>query len=183
MCPAQTANRRQHGVTLTELIVALSIMTIILATGAPSMQTFIVGNRLTSQTNTLLGAFSIARSEAIKRNNLVVVAKTGANWEGGWNIFADLNANNTLDADEPELQRYGVINLNYTIRPVNNFINRVVYRPDGRTTSNGHFDICPPSGTADDFREVIIADTGRVRVATPNSAGTLIHANYAAACP
>jgi type IV fimbrial biogenesis protein FimT len=161
-----------QGVTLIELIVTISIMAILLAMGAPSFQTAMVSNRLTSQTNMLLGALSYTRSEAIKRNrNVVLTPIVASHWEGGWTVFVDLNADNTFDADqEPELQRYDAVSRGYTVEyaafPSN---ARVAYRPDGRTTSNGHFDICSPGSTCEDFRQIVIADTGRVHVETPKS--------------
>lgn len=172
----------QQGVTLVELIVTISIMAILLAMGAPSFQSMIVSNRLTSQANMLLGALSYTRSEAIKRNKYVVLKPmAGTDWANGWTVFVDLNADNLFDADqEPELQRYDALNSGYSVNRVG-FSNadRVVYRPDGRTTTIGHFAVCSPVSAAD-FRKITIADTGRVHVDTPQSSGT----TYAKApCP
>jgi len=171
---------QQNGVTLVELIFTIAIMAIILAMAIPNLRTMIVSSRLTSQTNTLIGALSMARSEAIKRNNLVIMARTGANWQDGWNIFVDLDADNAFDVNnEPEIQRYEAISSGFSIRPTGVFTNRAVYRPDGRITANGHFDTCSPAGDTD-FRRVIIADTGRISVATPES---LVDESYETACP
>lgn len=161
----------EKGVALVEVIVVICLMAILMTIGVPNFQTIIVSNRLTLQANTMLSALSFARSEAIKRNRLVVFTKTAADWAEGWTIFVDINANKSLDVDqEPELQRYEAIWSGYSINRVGFSNAGVIYRPDGRTTTIGHFDICSPVSNAD-FREIIIADTGRVRIDRPGSSG------------
>lgn len=171
---------KYQGVTLTELIVTISIMAILLAIGTPALQSMIVSNRLTSQANMLLGALSYTRSEAIKRNKNVVLTPTvPPDWADGWTIFVDLNADNIFDvSQEPELQRYDALSNGYTVRRVgfsDSGADMVVYRPDGRTkgictgtNDAGYFYISSPVNAAD-FREITIADTGRVRVDTPQT--------------
>ena len=172
--------RLQCGVTLIELLVAISIMAILMLIGAPSFQSMIVSNRLTSEANALVSTLSLARTEAIKRNRQVaVVAETAGVWNDGWKIVVDSDGDGVFDNDE--IQHYGAINR--SIKIINRgFINRVAYRPDGRSSNNGHFDICSLSSDTD-YREVIIF-TGRVRVATQNSvADELTHTSHDEACP
>lgn len=176
----QAEKQRQNGVTLLELIVALAIVAMTLTMGVPNVQKFIASNRVTAQANTLLGALSIARSEAIKRNNVVVVARANGSWQDGWTIFVDLDADGNFDSGdtppETQIQTQEAIDTGYPIQP-NGYADRVSYRPDGRVSTPGSFDICSSSSDAD-FRQVIVAATGRVRVATPESSDD----TYAEAC-
>lgn len=83
--------------TLVELMVALAVLGILLSVAIPSFQGFIRNNRLTSVANELASAFSLARSEAVRRGQQVTVCKAdtnaetpacggGAEWHDGWLI-------------------------------------------------------------------------------------------------
>ncbi len=93
------------GFTLVELLITIVVLTILLAAGVPSFQDFIKNNRVTGQTNDLVSAIQLARSEALKRGtNAVVCASsnqatcTGKDtWADGWIVFSDLNLNNAPD--------------------------------------------------------------------------------------
>jgi type IV fimbrial biogenesis protein FimT len=105
------APSRQHGFTLVELMVAVSIAAILLAVGIPSFRSTIASNRLTSTTNDLVGTLSQARSEAIRRGARVTVcvssdgetcATTGT-WEQGWISFVDVTrSGTTAEVNNPD---------------------------------------------------------------------------------
>lgn len=171
-CASLDCNKKWQpvsGVTLIELIVTISIMAILLAIGLPSMRSFIVSNRLTSQANTLVSALNLARSEAIKRNiQVAIVANTSCNWSNGWSIFADTNSDGSFNDDE-ELQRNTAIS-GMTINSTNNFKNNIIYRPDGRITNfvGDHIDVCAAISDTG-YRRIIVTGTGRVRVESHTS--------------
>ena len=94
------------GFTIFELMITVAVLGIALSLGVPSLQQFIMDNRLVSQLNQLSGALALARSEAVKQNVPVVVCvssdgkacdTTGVNWDRGWIVFVDRNANMTID--------------------------------------------------------------------------------------
>jgi type IV fimbrial biogenesis protein FimT len=86
--------RREGGVTLVELVVAISVVAIIAVFAMPSLTTTLVNQRLRSAGTDLMSALLIARSEAIKRNAQVAVAPiAGRDWTSGWRVL-------TVDTDE-----------------------------------------------------------------------------------
>jgi type IV fimbrial biogenesis protein FimT len=79
---------RARGFTLIEALVVLSIAAIVLAIGAPNLSFLIGSMRARSATFELVSDLTLARSEAIKRNQAVTVEPIGSanGWSGGWQI-------------------------------------------------------------------------------------------------
>ncbi|WP_436292005.1 MULTISPECIES: GspH/FimT family pseudopilin [unclassified Variovorax] len=96
------------GVTLIELLVVIVILGVLLAFGLPSLRDFLVGNRLSSNVNGFIGLVNYARSEAIVRNQDVVICPKNASTiacasTATWNTleiqaFVDEDGNGQRDA-------------------------------------------------------------------------------------
>lgn len=84
---------KDSGFTLIELIVAVAVLGIVLSIGVPSMRDFLVSSRLSSDINSFIGLVNYARSEAITRNQTVVICPRTA----GATTCANTVAWNTLD--------------------------------------------------------------------------------------
>lgn len=78
--------RRQHGFTLIELMVTVTLMAVMLAVGVPSFRDFIASQRVKSAVSEFNSALFLARSEAIKRNTQVAITPAAAGWQGGWTV-------------------------------------------------------------------------------------------------
>lgn len=85
----------QRGFTLLELMVALTISAVLLAVAIPSFRDSSLRSTLTVQSNDLVSAALLARSEAIKRRAAVSLCSstdnatcTNSRWEAGWIIRA-----------------------------------------------------------------------------------------------
>lgn len=72
------AARGQRGMTLIELIVALTIASLLVAMGTPFFGDYIANARLREGGTTLLAETLFAQSEAIKRNGIVRVVINGS---------------------------------------------------------------------------------------------------------
>jgi type IV fimbrial biogenesis protein FimT len=100
----------QHGFSLIELVVVISIVAILMALGAPSYKYVTTNNRIAAEINGLVGDLQFARGEAIKEGSTVTVCAStdgttcaGAGtttWTTGWIVFSDVNGNATVDASD-----------------------------------------------------------------------------------
>jgi type IV fimbrial biogenesis protein FimT len=68
----------QRGFTLIELMMTLVIAIILMAVGIPQFRNMTASSRLSSQTMDIIGAVSMARSEAIRRNAAVTLCRVAA---------------------------------------------------------------------------------------------------------
>jgi type IV fimbrial biogenesis protein FimT len=69
------------GFTIIELMITVAVASILLAIAVPSFNQMIISGRLTAQSNEMVAAMSLARSEAIKRNANVTLCRS-ANMTG-----------------------------------------------------------------------------------------------------
>ena len=141
----------QLGITLIELMTVLAIIAISLAVGIPSVSAIIQTNRMATAMNSLSGSFALARSEAVTRNQEVVVCKSQdglfctkkGGWEQGWIVFEDTNGNEFHDEEEPRLWVQGNlppgIEVSFSAFHSKNY---VYYWPSGFTKMNGTFTFC-----------------------------------------
>ncbi len=154
-------------------MVALAVAAILVVVAVPGMTSVYLDNRRTSTVNKFFTGFQIARSEAISRNQRVVVcpSTSGNVCEGTWSdgviVFADENQNQVLDPEESTL---------YTAESMDDlrirstaFPSFLIYRPNGRIMvatvrdNSGSFEICDHRGS-NHARVLIIDTTGRPRV-------------------
>lgn len=100
---------RLQGFTLIELMIALLVLSILAFVAVPSIQPLILRNRLTTETNRLIGDLAYARSEAILRSANVAICTSdnrstcdgSANWTKPLLVFVDANLDNTRDPMDP----------------------------------------------------------------------------------
>ena len=77
---------RATGFTIIELMVAIAVFAILAAIAMPNFSEMIQNQRARGAASDLFGSLLYARSEAIKRNTTVTVARTGASWDAGWTV-------------------------------------------------------------------------------------------------
>jgi len=167
-----------RGFTLVELLVVLAVGAILLAIAIPSYAFLVNTNRLAAATNDLVTALHLARSESIKRSVRVTVCKTSnataatpacdttANWQQGWLVYVDGGTKGVIDSADTLLRVQDSLSAAVTIT-TSNFSSFVSYLPSGKSQgpnelANGALRVC----MAGNRRDIIINNTGRIRLAT-----------------
>jgi type IV fimbrial biogenesis protein FimT len=102
------------GFSLLEMMIAIAVLAILTALAAPSMVE--LGRRMatTEHTNDMVGALTIAKSEAAKTGSIAGVT-TSAAWTGGWQVYADSNNDGVLDTTDTLLRSYAALDSSYTV--------------------------------------------------------------------
>ena len=80
----RTHSHAQHGFTLIEMMVVVSIVAVILGAVAPSFRAFLQGQQTKGLAFDLTSDLLLARSEALKRNASVSVTRSADGWSKGW---------------------------------------------------------------------------------------------------
>jgi len=166
----------QYGFTLIELLVTLSVASILLSVAAPSYRGFVQDSLLIAQNNSFSSAIALAKSEAIKRSSQATICPStngtacagGKVWSNGWLVFADVNGNGVVDANEQILQANAALSGGNTLR--SGARTRVTFTADGFSSGfNDTFSLCDSRG-ASYSKAIILNNQGRLRSET--GAGT-----------
>lgn len=174
-----------RGFTLVELMVTLSVATILALVASPSLITYKRNVELTSATNTLFAAINAARGEAMKRGmNAVVLPADGVNWTSGWVVFIDTNRNRTYDATtdtlvltQGPLSSYLVVSGTgnaagtspYIIYDASGYARLANGSPVANLSLSLSRNDVSGSAVYEETRRIKIARTGRIRTCKPTS--------------
>lgn len=175
----QSLVNRHLGFNLIELMVTLSVATILMTMGVPSMQAAIESGRVSSQINDLLASIQLARSESVKTGRRVVLCKStdmascasDGGYDQGWIVFVDLDNDATVDTGEPIVRVHGPLAGDHSFAGSDDVTQYVAFTSDGfARTIDGSMqsgtltlDICRGDLGR---RAIVVKPTGRTGVET-----------------
>ena len=158
---------QQHGFTLVELLVTISVLAILLAIAVPSFESIRLSNRLTSYAGALASSSQLARTEAIKRNAAVTLCSSAngtscdasGGWEAGWVVISGATV----------IQRQQAIDAGYRLADSGG-ANSIAFESTGVGATQATFTICRASPAPGNQERVVrISATGRFTVSRTNS--------------
>lgn len=87
-------------------MIVLAILSILFASALPDLGNMLATRQLRSASADLLAAINDTRAQAISRRRVVTLLAESGDWQQGWLIIIDSNANRSADASESVLFRH-----------------------------------------------------------------------------
>jgi type IV fimbrial biogenesis protein FimT len=168
--------RQQRGFTLTELMIALAIAGILAMIGAPAMSSLLARTQDSGIETAIAAGLRGARNAAVMRNARVLVCPSlngrrcgsGADWQHGWIVAQDADHDDQPDAGKSILDVEAAVPTGTRV-VTSGGRRRIDFQPSGSAGgSNATFTIC--HAREHDGKAVIVANSGRVRVAHADAA-------------
>lgn len=168
---------RSNGVTLIEMVFTTSLIAVMAALAVPSFNHLRYNAERTTTVNNFFHSLFLARSEAIKRGQIVSLCRSSdgqtcadrlVEWTVGWIVF--VNAKREEPAQRDEGEELLAVYPGWELGNITS--NRVTYsfRPHTQGVVNGTIVFCDARGS-EHARAIIISHTGRPRVSSKDSSG------------
>lgn len=162
---------RNIGITLIELLISMAIIVVMTTVAIPSYQSLTAHNRIVSQTNQLVAAIRLARSEAIKRGTPVTICKRSNyqcdtstdGWEKGVLVIADANGNGKKNAGDFVIYTSEPLTGNFSIQGDAGVSSRITFnRFGGAQGFSGTLTVCGDGSSPAHANAILISPTGRI---------------------
>ncbi|WP_077341566.1 GspH/FimT family pseudopilin [Pseudocolwellia agarivorans] len=168
-------NIKQKAFTLVELLVGISVISIITIIALPSLSKFVIDMRVDNQISELYRLLNIARNASVNSGQNVVICPLVANtctndWTREISVFINTVNDNTLDLPADEIVRVKSA-LSNNDRFQYSGGASLTYNALGNLTSNtaeDTFSYCP-EGVPDASRGIIISISGRAYISQDNN--------------
>ena len=163
---------KHSGFSLVELMMALSIAVILMATVTPGLISLLRNNQMTTLHNDLMSDLAVARSTAVTRGNNATLCpsnragnqclKRAQIWSYGWLVFDDLDNDGTIDPNESVIATKN--KMSSRLQMIGN-TDRITFDPEGSAYGfAAQFAFCDSRGEQGK-RGMIVSNSGRSRVA------------------
>ena len=158
----------QRGLTLLEMLVAVAVVAIILTTVAPSIQSVLIKNRITSDINNLSAVVQRARFTAVDEQASVILCPTEnyeactSSWKKAKMVFVDTNGNGSRDNSEALIIASDPLNSANAIYGVTGSLS---FDEQGAISTAATITLCPKDNDDDYASALLLSLYGRISVA------------------
>lgn len=156
------------GFTLIELMVSISVISILAAIAVPNFSDFIIKMRVDNEISKLHRMLLLTRNSAINSGQRTIVCPLNSSyqcteqWQNELSVFVGVNSNTMFDANEK------IIRIKPAITVGDELVygkgrNKITYQPTGQLSglTNGTFRYCPQSHKHNS-RGIVVARSGRI---------------------
>lgn len=156
------------GFTLTELIVSVSVTSILAAIAVPNFNEFIIKMRVDNEISQLHRMLLLTRNSAINSGQRAIVCPLNSSyqctdqWQNELSVFVDVNDNKKFDANEKVIRIRAAITIGDKLI-YGKGRNKITFKPTGQLSglANGTFRYCPQR-YKNNSRGIVVARSGRV---------------------
>ena len=158
--------RKQHGLTLVELLIVLAIVTVLITMVAPNISSILQRNLVVAQVNESSALIQFARGTAINEATTTTVCATtdfnqcNANWRNSMMAFTDVDGNGNRGNNEPLLMVVEAPQASLRVTGPNAAVN---FAEDGSASTNASFLFCHQNGDVESARGLYVTLHGRVK--------------------
>lgn len=166
-------NYRRAGLSLTELLITLGIVSLLAAITLPGFGAMLDRVRLITLVAQFQEAISLARAEALRRRTRVdLIPLRDANWASGWQVLIDADNDHLAGAEDTVLHRGPIpppgLRIDARLRDPKAYL---AFDASGRPRSAASSAV-PQIGSllfvaGHEQRKLIISFLGRVRICDP----------------
>lgn len=171
-----------------EMMVVMAITAILLSLAVPSFRNFLADSEVASNVNEFVGAFALARSEAVMRAKLVTICRSGnaesgemarcnsaamgdmssADWAPGWIVYVENSSSTKVGSREPGeliLLRKGTMrDRMHLIQTAASKARNITFNGSGEPTGSMTGQGFNFNNDGEFLRQICIARTGRLRL-------------------
>jgi prepilin-type N-terminal cleavage/methylation domain-containing protein len=154
------------GYTILEVLVTMAIVGVLSAIALPSFNETISRSHMRSNAGLFIGALNLARIEAVKRSEHVMIAPvTAGDWNSGITVWVDTDRGADLDTDELTLKK--ILPIQGTGSMTSGVAN-VTFLSTGFISAATSFQLCDER-TGETGRAISVLISGRIRTADDNT--------------
>lgn len=174
-----------HGFGLIEMLLVVTILSVLLGLAAPSFVQMRRNSQLSHTTAELLHALILSRNEALRTGyNTLVQPLNGSDWNAGWHSFIDFDRNNAYtDGTDQRLYIADSISSHVHIQSLRSTGSYVSFSANGfarAIAQQGSPNLTIVLERTDDAaagqphtsRQIIVSRSGRVRSCNPSADST-----------
>ncbi len=162
------SNSIVKGFTLIELMVSVSVTSILATIALPNFSEFIIKMRVDNEISHLHRMLLITRNAAINSGQKAIICPLDNNsqcstqWQNELSVFIDVNNNKMLDANEKVIKIRAAITIEDKL-VYGKGRTKITFKPTGQLSglANGTFRYCPQNHK-NHSRGIVIARSGRV---------------------
>ena len=152
--------KTQRGFTIIELMIAVALLAAMVVIGVPSFNSIINSNETAAKSNEFLSALKVARAEATKRRQNVIVCASNnqadcasSDWSDGWIVFEDslpvaTSGNGAFDVGETIIDTFS-LPAGFTVTRAATGPDQIIFAATGLSDSSvaQTFTVCKASTT------------------------------------